>query len=109
MALPEVVLTGLARHDVAGAEVVAVGLDHQLAVGGAGCRRHQPHLRGAGRRIVEGQPRMGDGVRLDRDHLAPSADVTRERHRVGADIGADIDEHAAGGRCARRKSSSSRL
>ncbi len=38
---------------------------------------------------------MGDGMRLDRDHRAAGADVMRERHRIGADIGADIDEHAA--------------
>ena len=92
-------LDGLARscsrHDVAGAEVFAVGLDHQVAVGGAGRGGHQPHLCGAGCRVVEGQPCVGDGMRLDRDHLACSADVTRERHRVGAHIGADIDEHAA--------------
>ena len=38
---------------------------------------------------------MGDGMRLDRYHLAARADVARERKRIGADIGADIDEHAA--------------
>ena len=38
---------------------------------------------------------MGDRVRLDRDHLAGSADVARQHQRVGADIGADIDKHPA--------------
>ena len=46
---------------------------------------------------------MGDGMRLDRDHLAASADVTRHHHGVGADIGADIDEHAADGRMRAQK------
>ena len=40
---------------------------------------------------------MGDRMRLDRDHLAVGADMTRQHQRVGADIGPDIDEHAAGG------------
>ena len=34
-------------------------------------------------------------MRLYRDHLAFSADMTRQHQRIGADIGADIDEHAA--------------
>ena len=42
-------------------------------------------------------------MRLDRDHLAIGADVTRQRQRIGADIGADIDEHAAGGRVRAQK------
>ena len=54
--------------------------------------------REARRGAVERQPRMGDRMRLDRDHLAARADMTRQHHGVGADIGADIDEHAAGGR-----------
>ena len=88
---------GLARHDVAGAEIVAVGLDQQFAVVRAGGGRDQPHLGGAGGGIVEGEPRMGDRMRLDRDHLAAGADMTRQRQRIGADIGADIDEDAARG------------
>ncbi len=32
---------------------------------------------------------------FDRDHGSACADVTRHHHGVGADIGADIDEHAA--------------
>ena len=36
-------------------------------------------------------------MRLDRNHLAIGADVTGQRKRIGADIGADIDEHAASG------------
>ena len=40
---------------------------------------------------------MGDRMRLDRDHLAAGADMARQRQRIGADIGADIDEHAACG------------
>ena len=36
-------------------------------------------------------------MRLDRDHLAAGADMTRQRQRIGADIGADIDEDAARG------------
>ena len=63
------------------------------AVAGGG--GHQAHLRIAGRGAVEREPRMGHRMRLDRDHLAAWADVARQRHRVGADIGADIDEHAA--------------
>src|SRR6266702_2756942 len=38
-----------ARYDVAGAEIVAVGLDHQLAVGRAGGGSHELYLRVAGR------------------------------------------------------------
>ena len=34
-------------------------------------------------------------MRLDRDHLAVSADMARQHKRISADIGADIDEHAA--------------
>ncbi len=41
---------------------------------------------------------MGDRMRLDRDHLAAGADMARQRQRIGADIGADIDEDAAGRR-----------
>ena len=40
---------------------------------------------------------MGDWMRLDRNHLAISADVARQCKRIGADIGADIDAHAASG------------
>ena len=36
------------------------------------------------------------GMRLDRDHLPAGADLARQHQGVGADIGADIDEHAAG-------------
>src|SRR5258705_13519238 len=50
----------VAGDDMAGAEIVAVGLDHQLAVGRAGGRRHQFDLRVASRGVVESQPRMGD-------------------------------------------------
>ena len=46
---------------------------------------------------------MGDRMRFDRDHLAGCADVTRQNHGVGADIGADIDEHAADGRARAQK------
>ena len=53
----------------------------------------QLNLREAGRGAVEGQPGVGDGMRLDRDHLAGAADVARQNHGVGADVGADIDEH----------------
>ena len=56
--------------DVAGAEIVAVGLDHQLAVGGAGGRRTSLTWREAGGGMVEREPRMRDRMRLDRDHLA---------------------------------------
>ena len=65
---------------------------------GAGGGGNQLNLREAGRGAVERQPRMGDRMRLDRDHLAACADMTRQRHRIGADIGADIDEYAAGRR-----------
>ena len=41
---------------------------------------------------------MGHRMRLDRDHLAIGADLARQHQRIGADIGADIDEHAAGRR-----------
>ena len=34
-------------------------------------------------------------MRLDRDHLAGRPDMARQHHGVGADIGADVDEHAA--------------
>ena len=40
---------------------------------------------------------MGHRMRFDRNHLAAGADMTRQRQRIGADIGADIDEHPAGG------------
>src|ERR1700730_13332820 len=41
---------------------------------------------------------MRHRMRLDPDYLAPLADVTRQHHGIGADIGADIDEHTAWGR-----------
>ena len=88
---------GLAGDDVAGAEIVAVGLDQQLAVGRPRGRGHQRHLVMAGCVAVEFEPRMRHRMRLDRNHLAALADLTRQRERVGADIGADIDEHAANG------------
>ena len=84
-----------ARYDMAGAEIVAVGLDHQLAVARTGSRANKTHLAEAGRSAVEAEPRMGDRVRLDRDHLAGSTDMARQHQRVGADIGAGIDEHTA--------------
>ncbi len=34
-------------------------------------------------------------MRFDRDDLAVGADLPRHHQRKGADIGADIDEHAA--------------
>ena len=34
-------------------------------------------------------------MRFDRDHLSACPDMARQHHGVGADIGADIDEHAA--------------
>ena len=37
-------------------------------------------------------------MRLDRNDRATGADVARQHKRVGADIGADVDEHAAGRR-----------
>ena len=40
---------------------------------------------------------MGDRMRLDRDHLSARANLLRQHHGVGADIGADVDEYAAGG------------
>jgi hypothetical protein len=40
---------------------------------------------------------MGDRMRFDRDHLAAGADMPRQRQRIGADIGADIDEDPARG------------
>ena len=88
---------GFARHDVAGAEIVAIGLDQQFAVGRAGGGRDQPHLGIAGSRVVEREPRVRHRMRLDRDHLAAGADTVRQCKRVGADIGADIDEDAARG------------
>ena len=88
---------GRARHDVAGAEIVAVGFDQEFAVGRAGGGRDQSHLAGAGSCVVEGEPRMGDRMRLDRDYLAAGADMPRQSQRVGADIGADIDEDPARG------------
>ena len=51
----------LRPHDMAGAEIVAIGLDHQLAVGGAGGGCDQLRLAIAGRGVVEGEPRMGHG------------------------------------------------
>ena len=88
---------------MAGAEIVAVGLDHQFAVGSAGGGRDQPHLRRCRCGMVEREPRMGHRMRLDRDHLAAGADMARQRQRIGADIGADIDEHAARGRMRAQK------
>ena len=80
---------------MAGAEIVAIGLDQKLAVCGACGGPHQPTCAKSGSRAVESKPRMGDRMRLDRDHLAAGADIARQRQRIGADIGADIDEHAA--------------
>ena len=100
---------GLAGHDMAGAEIVAVGLDQQFAVGRSRGRGHQLTWVEPDAVAVEFQPRMRHRMRLDRDHLAIGADVTRQRQRIGADIGADIDEHAALALWARRKSSSSIL
>ena len=37
-------------------------------------------------------------MRLDRNDCTAGADVARQRERVSADIGADVDEHAAGRR-----------
>ncbi len=59
-----------ARHDVAGAKIVAVGFDHQLAVGGAGRRGHRDDLGEAGGGAVERKPRMGDRMRFDCDHFS---------------------------------------
>ena len=92
---PDRLAGGVACHDMAGAEIVAVGLDQEFAVLGARRGLHQPHLPEAGGGMVEGEPRMGDRMRLDRNHLAIGADIARQRQRIGADIGADIDEHAA--------------
>ncbi len=58
------------RHDMAGAEIVAVGLDHQFAVGGTGRGGNQNDLREVRCGAVERQPRMGHWMRLDRDYFA---------------------------------------
>ena len=41
---PDRLARGFSRHDVAGAEIFAIGLDQQLAIGGTGGGRDQPHL-----------------------------------------------------------------
>jgi len=51
----------------------------------------------AGGGTVERKPREGDGMRLDRNHFSGYADVTGQHHGIGADIGADVDEHASCG------------
>ena len=88
---------------MAGAEIVAVGRDHQLAVGRTGGRGHELNLREAGRGTIECKPGMGDGMRFDRDHRPGGADMARQNHGVGADVGADIDEHPADRRIERRR------
>ena len=44
------------------------------------------------------EPAKRHRMRFDGNHLAGGADMVSENHRVGADIRADIDEHAAGRR-----------
>ena len=80
---------------MAGAEIAAVGLDHQFTVGSSGRRGNQPDLRRARGGTIEREPRMDDRMRFDRDHLAAGANVMRQHHCIGADVSADIDEHAA--------------
>src|SRR4051794_16243204 len=61
---------GLPRYDVAGAEIVAVGFDHQFAIGGACGGGDESGLAIAGGGIVEREPRMRHRVWFDRDYLA---------------------------------------
>jgi len=72
-----------------------VAFDHELAIRSSRRGRHYADLRHAGGDAIERKPRVCDRMRFDRDHFAACADMARQRYCVSADIGADIDEHAA--------------
>ena len=83
------------RNDVAGAEIVRIGLDHKLAVARAGRGRNEFDVVQTGSGAVERKPRASDRMRLDRDHCSACGDMARQRQGVSADIGPYIDEDAA--------------
>src|SRR6266702_8533686 len=86
---------GRASDDVSSTEIAAAALDHQLAVAVAGGGLYQAHLRRFRCGLIEGEPSKRHRMRLDRDHLALGPDLSRHHQRKRADIGADVDEHAA--------------